>query len=256
MATKVSITSYIEGLLGETSITVPDQTIMAGMEDILRKLETYLQQALADFWVETAVVSNPVTLQNPLGAIELYCGNDRAIRRSSKQHAANKMSLMYDRGDTAYYYIVGSKLYIEPYVPARNTYTVRGIAYAVSNGSITWPDKYIYPLALFAACDYLYSRYSRELESIASDVTTFPSLTLAFTNAETRLSNDDVELASAELAKLRTQIDAYAAGTQIEGARVQRIQMRVELAQQLLSRYMAMKARYQEYFGFTQEGEK
>jgi len=259
MATKVSIEEYVTDVIGST-VTLTDNAIMAGMEDVIRKIETLQPQLLELFRAESAAIANiPLTLHDPSLGVVVFRDEDIAIRRPNKAHITNKLSLLYDKGETAYYYIIGDKLYIEPFKPTRYTYKVVGVAYGVSNGSLTWPRRLAYPLALYCTHVEIGKEYMAAVSAIRDDIATLPLSAIDqsdMARVAGRLAGDDTELAGAELAKIKTKLEAVAIQGNIEGVRVQRIQMRVETATALLHKYMSAKATYSEFFGIMQGEQK
>lgn len=251
MATKVSITQFVDSLLGESGTQVPDAVIMAGMEDVIAKLEKINPDALRDMNVETTITTNPVTLHYASPSMSVFRNGEKAIRVEDAERITNSLSLANDLGNTAYYYVIGNNLYIHPFLPLRNTYTMHGIAYAVSNGNVTWADRYTYPLAMYCAHTMLFRRLNEEISAIAEEMSGLTGLSLDFASVTTRLTKDDVELAMAELEKLRTQIQQYSAVNETAQISVGRLGVRTEGLKTMLARYQIAKANYLEYFGIA-----
>lgn len=259
MATKVVINNYIDSLLGESGTEVSDSTIIAGMEDVIRKLEQYNYESLKDLETITEITSSPVSMHYIPPTLDVYCNDERCVKRENKQHVSNRYSLLNDYGNTTYYYVTGNNLYLYPFDESK-TYNYRGIVWAVSGGRLTWADRYNYPLAMYCAMSELFKRLSAELEALLSDSSTFSTsssptnvgtgvnLSNLYSRVLARLNAHDVELSSAELNVIQTEIQAYSAQMGRDSIWTQRLQGRVGAAQMLAQRYQAIKQSYLEYF--------
>ena len=264
MATKVVITSYIDSLLQESGTQVPDSTIIAGMEDVVRKLELSNPTLLKDLNTETTIASTPVTLHYIPPTIDVYCNGDRAIECENTQHISNRYSLLNDYGNTTYFYKVGNLLHISPFDETKN-YTYRGIVYSVSGGRLTWNDRFVYPLAMYCAISVLLGQFSAALSKLITDSSgmTTPTgnitgldetdLTRLYNRVIGRLNLDDVELSSAELDLVKTQIQAYSAQIQKDSVLSYKMQSRVQAVQQLLAKISAIRTQYMEWFGIGEQ---
>ena len=226
------------------------------MEDVIRRVETMMPSIMNEFNTETEVASVPVTLHAPSLGITVYKDNEVAVPRNSRQHIKNSLSLLNDGGETAYYYVIGDKLYIEPFKPTRYKYSVIGIAYGVQYGNVTFPRRLKYPLALYCAQAETYNRYRSSIEAVTSDISSLPSISISsadLTLLQARIASDDAEMASAELAKIRLQIDAASAQAGVDTIKVQRIQARIEYANGMLNKHMVTKATYEAFFTAGQQ---
>ena len=258
MATKVVITSYIDSLLQESGTQVPDSTIIAGMEDVVRKIELSKPELLRSMEVETAIASSPVTLHYIPPTLDVYCDGLKAVERRNLEHISSRYSLLNDYGDTCYYYVVGKLLYIYPW-DATKSYTYRGVAYSVSNGTLTWCDRFVYPLALYCAYLTLYGRMSVEMAAIVASSQSGLSLDLSgllsldYTKPTSRLTADDVELANAELDKIRTRIAEYQAMTGADSVAASKLQNRVGTVAAIIANMNSIYTRYIEWFGMGGE---
>ena len=258
MATKINITQYVDGLLGRSNTTIGDQIILAGMEDVLSKIIRFLPEAINDFVAEIPITASPFTVQYLLPQPEVYVDNMLMTLVPIKQHAKYAGSLFNSRGFIGEYYIMGNKIYIDSFDSSRS-YTLLGVSYGVSSGVLTWADKQIYPLALHCAASIMFKEFSTELENIITSLGRDVSASIDYSRALVRLANDDVELAGAELTKIRTQIEQYAAMVANEQGASEKARQRVENASGLFLRYQALKASYAEYFGLStqpKEGDK
>lgn len=259
MPTKVILENYIDDILGESGTSVPDSTIISGMEDVVRKLEMTDISLLQDMENITVIETSPVSVHYLQPTLDVYCNKERVIKRDNEQHISNKYSLLNDYGQTTYYYVVGNKLFIYPFVDT-NTYTYRGIAYSVSGGRLTWCDRFNYPLALYCAILILFTRFSKEIEALilassgllvspaglpGMDETTLNSL---YNRVIDRLNRHDTELSAAELELIKTQISAYSAQLGKDNVLSYKLQSRVQGAQQMLSRVATIRQLYTEYF--------
>jgi len=249
MATKVVITSYVDSLLGESGTQISDSTIIAGMEDFVHKLQQSNPDALKDLEVSTTIATVPVTIHFIPEQLDVYCGIERLTRQKDTQFIANRYSLLNDLGNTGYYYVVGNKLYIHPF-DATKTYTYRGIAYSVSNGVVTWCDKYVYPLALYCAYVTLYAQLNVEVSSIVTASGTSTGLgTVDYNNVLPRLDADDVELTGAELDYAKTQIQQLGVWVGADGVVSDKMKSRVENAKMMHARMVTLWTQYMQYFG-------
>ena len=256
--TTLTLTSYVSTLLGSTVTTISDSILLSGMEDIVNKFEIQFPERLAELNTETSIYSVPVTIHNVSPLLRVLCNGKEAFRRNGTEHVSDKYSLKCDNGKTTYYYVIGNKLYIYPFFPTSNEYVMHGLAYGVDSGVLTWPDRLGYPLALFCAADLLFGEFSTELLSIIttiSDALVNSDLADEYTLVATRLLADDVELAEAQLAKIRTCIEEFSA---IAGASASVLQASIQNASLLLGRYATIRNRYLEYFGMAiaQKGER
>ena len=248
MATKVVITSYVDSLLGESGTQVSDSTIIAGMEDFVNKLQQSNPDALKDLEVSTTIATVPVTIHFIPKELDVYCGIERLTHQRDTQFIANRYSLLNDFGNTSYYYVIGNKLYIHPF-DATKTYTYRGIAYSVSNGVVTWCDKYVYPLALYCAYVTLFAQLSNEVSAIATASGLTLGLTVDYNKTLERLTADDVELTGAELEYAKTQIQAYSTRVGADGVVSDKLKSRVENAKMMFTRMTSIWQTYMQYFG-------
>jgi uncharacterized protein YqiB (DUF1249 family) len=256
MTYSVDINSYVTDVIGEDPIVVSDEIIIAGMEDVIRRVETMMPELISEFNTETTVASVPVTLHAPSLGITVYKDNNVVVQRNSRQHLSNELSLLNDRGETAYYYIIGNKLYIEPYKPSMFTYSVIGVAYGVQYGTVTFPRRLKYPLALYCAQSETYNRYRSAIQAVTSDISTLPSISILPADlalVQARITADDAEMAAAQIAKLRLQIDAVSAQAGIDSIRIQRIQSRIEYANSMLNKHMVTRATYDAFFTAGQQ---
>ena len=256
MTYSVDINSYVTDVIGEDPIVVSDETIIAGMEDVIRRVETLMPELINEFNVETEVASIPVTLHAPSLGITVYKDNSVVVPRPSRQHISNELSLLNDRGETAYYYLIGNKLYIEPYKPSMFTYSVIGVAYGVQYGTVTFPRRLKYPLALYCAQIETYNRYRSAVGAVTSDISTLPSILVADSDLnllQARITADDAEMAQAQLAKIRLGIEATSAQAGIDSLRIQRIQARIEYANSMLNKHMVTRAAYDAFFSAGQQ---
>lgn len=269
MATKVVIENYIDSLLGTSGTEVPDATIMAGMEDVVRKLEMADKTLLMDLNTITEITATPVTMHYIPPTIDVYCGDERCIRRENIQHINSRYSLLNDRHATTYFYTVGNKLYLHPFVTGEN-YSYRGIVYAVSGGRLTWNDRFNYPLALYCVTSLLFTQFSEELGKMitassglltggSNNITGIDETTLddLYKRVINRLDVDDVELSAAELELIKTQISAYTAQLGRDNVLSYKLQSRVQGIQQMLARIQTIRQQYIEYFAnLAQDGAK
>lgn len=255
MATKVSLTGYVDTMLGRTGTSLSDHMIFAGMEDVVHKMTLFMPQNLNDMTTETTVTSTPTTIHNVTPNTVLYCDGVPSVRINSGESVHYRRSLFHDYGITTSYYFIGDKLHIKPFDSSRN-YTLRGITYSVSNGVLTWPDKYIYPLAIFCAYSTLFKEVGLEIEAIVTLMGRDISATFDYAGAIRRLSNDDVELAKVELEKIMTQINQYATTVGHDQAITAKATERVKNVENMLIRYNSLKLSYAEYFGLTVAQEK
>lgn len=255
ITTTVNINDYVTDIIGEGAVVISDETMMAGMEDVVRKIETLAPEMMREFEVETALSSVPVTLHAAGVGVRVYKNNEIVIPRPDKQHISNPMSLMHDRGETAYYYIVGDKLYVTPFKPTMFNYTLIGVAYGVLHGTVTFPRRLRYPLALYCAQIEAYKRYRSAVGVVTDDINTLPSIQVPQQDLallQARITADDAEMAQAQLAKIRLGIEATSAQAGIDSLRIQRIQARIEYANSMLTKYLVTKAAYDSYFGLVQ----
>jgi len=256
MTTSVDIDGYVAGVLGETGINVSDDVMIAGMEDVIRRVETMMPELISEFNLETTISSIPVTLHAPSLGITVYKDNSLVVQRNSRQHISNELSLLNDRGETAYYYVIGNKLHIEPFKPSMFTYSVIGVAYSASNGSVTFPRRLKYPLALYCAQHETYKRYRDAIEDVTSDISTLSSIGIGreeLALVQARIASDDAEMAATQLAKIRLQVDAASAQSGVDSLRIQRIQSRIEYANSMLNKHMVTRAAYDAYFTAGQQ---
>ena len=260
--TKVVINSYVSSIIGESGISVPDSTIIAGMEDFVRKLELLRPDSLKEMEDSIAIAASPVTLQYPYPGISVYCGNDKLVEKTDVEHVGNPYSYLDDYGNTGYFYLIGNLLYVYPFSTLK-TYTYRGIVYSVQNGTLVWPDRFVYPLALVCAYTELFGRFSSEVKQISLDGSAFgvnlnyqdgTVSPLNYGDVDVRLNDDDVELAGAELEKIKTQISAFGAVSNAQQIIAYKLNARVENAKLLLGRAQAIYQQYLSYFGIAQEG--
>lgn len=253
MATKITITSYVNSLLGRpVSLSLPDQMIMAGMEDIVNKFTMVNPAMLSKMSASTNIASASTTIHNPDGELKVFRGRRPCIRISGLEELPSDYSLKRPDRLTTYFYVTGNTLNITPFYTG-TPYRYEGLAYNVSNGSLTWPDMLTYPLALYCAIDVLFKDFSTEIDNIITAASTTLSMSLSYTNALTRLSRDDVELAKAELEKLSTEINEYAVKSNQQAVVAQNIKSRVDHAMSLLLRMNTLKQRYNEYFGMVEK---
>lgn len=257
MATeKVNINLFIDGLLGTSGTSVSDALIIAGMEDVVRKIENSNPRLLKELETDVAVSSSPLTLHYVPPTFEVYCDDRKAFNAPSKDFISNRYSLLNDFGETTYFYVIGNKVYIYPYDSGKS-YRYRGVVYSVNSGVLTWSDRLVYPLGLYCAYTTLFETLIDELTTVSSEAAeTFavnPStlLGLSYTNTETRLSDDDVELASAEMGKLQTKIAEYSAAVGADASLAQKLASRVKALESRMITVQTIRAQYLEWFGIT-----
>jgi hypothetical protein len=258
MATKVTIDRYMEQLLGRADISTSDEMIIAGMEDVVNKLELFRPDELVEMATEsTAIATVPVTIHNVSPALVVTCDDIPAVRVAGLDHISNRYSLKYDNGKTTYYYLIGNKLYIYPFDTNSNIYKMQGLSYGVSNGVLTWQDKLVYPLALYCSAELLFGEFSTELQAIIAMLsqTLEMDLTAEYAKVQTRLNADDTELANSQLAKVKTYIDEYMAKVGNQSIAGQNAQTRVANANMLASLHATMWGRYLAYFGMGRTGD-
>lgn len=239
MATVVVINDYIDSLLGVSGTSVPDATIMAGMEDFVHRLEQYNPIALLDLETEIEISEIPTELHYISPLLAVYENDNKLAKRENKEHIANRYSLLNDMGETANYYLIGNKLYIYPFNTSRS-YTMRNITYSVTSGVLTWCDKYNYPLAMYCAWAQLVKSLYADIVEIAGLVDA--AITLDTSSFDARMLDDDVELATTELGLIQAHIQA-------SGADNDAIKSRVESTKNLLMEVASMRQQYLEYFG-------
>jgi len=228
------------------------------MEDVVRKLELSNPNLMRSMEVETVIASSPVTLHYIPPTLEVYCDGLKAVERKNTEHISSRYSLLNDYGDTCYYYIVGNLLHIYP-LDETKSYTYRGIAYAVSNGTLTWCDRFVYPLAMYCAYLTLYGRLNTELAAITESTQCGLGLDLShllsldYNKPTARLTADDVELAAAELDKIRTRITEYQAMTGSDSVAASKLQSRVGTVAAIIANMNTIYTKYLEWFGMGGE---
>lgn len=277
MATKVVITDYVDSLLGTSGTSVSDALIMGGMEDVIRKLELTSPQSLRDLETTTTITSTPVTLHYIPPTIDVYVGDERAVRRDNKQHVSSRYSLLNDYGETTYYWTTGNQLNLHPF-DSDKTYTYRGVAYAVSGGNLTWADRYNYPLALYCAMFTSYKNIVGEIGELIDDASGFESGALGdatnnpiagilpsgpndtirklYDRVIARLNKHDIELSTAELDVIKTQISAYQATLQRDYTLSMKMQSRAAIFDKYIAMYTSLKQQYNEWFAQIQEAKQ
>lgn len=253
MANKVVIVDYVNGLLNESGASVPDSTIIAGMEDIVRKLEQTNPAALKPLETERVVDAFPYTLRYVAPTLEVFANGKKAIRRDNAEHISNPYSMLNDGNETTYFYVVGNKLHVVPKTDAK--YVVRTIEFSVQNNNIVWYDRYNYPLALYCAYATLFGHVSKEIGAIITEsgsslgLNVDTMLNLQYTRPLSRLASDDVELAHAELDRIKTRIAEYQAMTGADSVAGSKMQNRVAIQEQRLATANMLRGQYLEWFG-------
>ena len=250
MATKVSLTGYVDTILGRVGSAISDHLIFSGMEDVVRKMALYMPANMLDMTTETVVTSTPTQIHNVTPETQLYCNGVPAVKINSYESIAYRRSLLNDCGITTYFYFIGDRMHVKPFDAAKS-YVYRGITYSVSNGAVTWPDKYLYPLAMYCAASTLYREIGLEIEAVVTLLGRDIVATFDYTNATARLRDDDVELAKAELEKIITQINQYAATVGHDQAITAKATERVKNLENMFIRYNTLKMSYLEYFGLS-----
>ena len=276
----VALNSYIDNMLSESGTSVSDSLIMSGMEDCIRKFFIFRPQELPNFEAMVEITSVPHRLQLVYPSLKVYSGNKSLTRTIDKNDIADRYSLLNDRGATEYYYVIGRDLYIYPFTTGK-AYSVRSIVYSVNRGALTWPAVYNYPLALYCVYSILFARYVEDMNTIVSQCNTrsgnvvpsVPAPTLpTITHSELpRLTNDDVELAQAEmesvkiyleefstkhqatLSSIQASIQAYTASVGSDSVFVEKIRSHTENAK---SSYALMMNAYQQYTDYFTSGAK
>ena len=249
----MSLTTYIDNLLGRTSTTLGRDSILAGMEDIVNKLEMFKPDKLLELHTELPIIASPTTLHAISPTTKITCNGEDMVRTDGRTHIGNPYSLKNDSAKTPHFYTVGTKIYIVPFDATTNSYELQGLVYGVDGSTLVWPNKYVYPLALFCTTEILYKELSAELAAIilllGSLEVTGSTLTSEFKAVQDRLTADDVELASAQLGKLRAYLEQLQIETGIQSVSSQNASFRINNAGMLLATYQTFKARYLEYFG-------
>lgn len=249
----MSLTTYIDSLLGRVNTTLSRDSILAGMEDVVNKLEMFKPDKLLELHTELPITTNPTTLHTVSPTTRITCNGENVVRTDGRMHVANPYSLKNDNAKTTHFYTVGTKIYIVPFDANINAYELQGLVYGVNGSTLVWPSKYIYPLALFCTTEILYKELTTELAAIiqllGSLELTSSTLTNEFAAVQTRLSADDVELAGAQLGKLRAYLEQLQVETGMQSVSSQNASSRINNAGMLLASYQAFKARYFEYFG-------
>lgn len=254
LTSTIVLATYVDRLLGKTGTTLDQNTILAGMSDIVNRFEVGSPERLVDMHVATAITSVPVTLHNVSPTIKVMKNGEQIVRRADYSHLGNSYSLKNDSGKTTYFYTVGNLLYITPFSAPNNSYVMEGLYYGVDGSTLTWPTKYMYPLALFCAADELFKDLSAELRLIITalaSLSTPASLATEFAAVQTRLTADDVELANAQLQKLRAYIEEMSATDNHYAVSAQNATSRINNASMILAAYSVLKSRYLEYFGIA-----
>lgn len=264
----INLRTYVDKLLGRTNTVVDNDVILAGMADIVNKFELYNPAKLEEMETQTTIASSPVTVHNISPSIRVNCGNEECVRVNIPQHIKNSYSLKNDSGKTTYYYTIGNKIYIYPWNSA-NTYTMLGLSYGITGSAITWPNKLIYPLALFCGSDIIFRELIVDLGSLRSLLTTLSttmSLGTTFSTADllaefdavqARLDADDVELANSHLGKIRAMLDEFAARLGPHSIFAQNAATLLGSVSVSMNLFLTIKSRYNEYFGAVrQEGKE
>ena len=267
MATKVVIESYVDSLIGASGTKLSDSLLLGGMEDVVRKLELTNPKALRELETTSTISSTPVTLHYIPPILDVYVDDDRAVLRDNKSHIANPYSLLNDFGETTYYWVTGNKLHIHPF-DADKDYSYRGIVYAVSNGVLTWADRLNYPLALYCGSYISYSNIVEAINGLITDASTYETGSLndstlsnvmpsapnnkmnaLYNRVVNRLDSHDIELSSAEIELVKTQIAAYQAMQQKDYTMSMKLQSRAAIFDKWVAMFMTLKQQYNEWFG-------
>lgn len=263
----INLRTYIDKLLGRTNTVVDNDVILAGMADIVNKFELYAPAKLEEMEVETTITSSPVVVHNVSPALKVYCDNDLAVRVSGPQHVKNSYSLKNDSGKTTFYYTIGNNIYIYPF-NATKTYTMHGLSYGITGNALTWPNKLVYPLALFCGSDIIYRELTVDLTSLKSLLTTLSTsmnlgttfttaqLTSEFDAVQERLIADDVELANSHLDKIRLMLDEYTTKVGPYSVFSQNAATLLGSISVEMNLFLTVKSRYNEYFGAVRQAEK
>lgn len=251
--TKLALNDYVDSLIGVSAIPISNNQMLAGMEDIVNKLQILMPERLGDLVVESEITSTPQTVPTASTYIKITADDQVAVRVDGVEHVGNPYSLKYDGGSTTYYYIVGDKVHIYPFeTTPPPKYKMQSLSYGVNGGTVVWPSAMLYPLALFCAADRQLVSFNKELAAVTSEISnlpTLPTLTGEYLNVDTRLSSDDAEMAAARINKIRTYIEANAS---LLGSKATTFQVLVQNASMLFSSYMTLRGRYAEWFGLTQ----
>lgn len=191
MATKTDITEYVAQLVGtDATELLSDEVVLSGMEDIIRKIEMLKPSELKQFEVYLNINNSPIKLHFVSPTLEVFCNEERAVRRGDKEHISNPYSLLFDSGSTTYWWVVGSNLYVYPIHPQK-TYSVHSVEYGVDNGLLIWPDRYVYPLSLFCTMRTALLEARNSVNNInTDDLQTIEDLTITASWPELTLDID------------------------------------------------------------------
>ena len=253
--TRIDVQNYVNSILGTTDIIVDNNTIMAGMEDIVNRISLINPKALKALEVPVALTCSSsgasITLQYvPTNNEEInvyYTKSSipkKLVRVDNPEHITNTYSLLND-GDYGkrYFWIRGNKLYVYP-SDEGDTYEADIVKYGADNsGKPIWHDRYNYPLALYCSIFEL-NRVFNAYVSLLINRMIKENVKYDYTDVNKRLKADDVELAAAELQKIQTAISEQATASD-------NLRVIMENTVNTLQRIRNLRQEYYDWFGIS-----